>query len=284
MIRMGSRIRSVLFVLLGLPMVAQVVEAQSVLLQIRPRVGDTLKVRLNQEVAMTSLPVGCGTSASAFQSRPKTRPANCAAIRLDTIRTEIFSRAVVRRSIKDATEILAITDSVSSSWGANRETLNKSRMKGPVEMRISTDGSVELGAGPASDDVRAMFGQMPATLSRKSVAVGEKWTHDMRMPLIDEPGGTGRVRTTLQLDSLSRGGNIAYISMRGVLSHDHSDGSPSETSGSLVGTMRLDRRLAWITDTRATIDVWTVVKNASSAQTMDVHTHVVQSLNVTGSR
>jgi hypothetical protein len=106
----------------------------------------------------------------------------------------------------------------------------------------------------------------------------------MRMPLIDEPGGTGRVRTTLQLDSLSRGGDIAYISMRGVLSHDHSDGSPSETSGSLTGTMQLDRRVAWITDTRATIDVWTVVKNAASGQQMDVHTHVVQSLKVTGSR
>jgi hypothetical protein len=258
--------------------------AQSILLQIRPHVGDTLRVRLHQEVAMTSFPVGCGNSASAFQSRPKTRSANCAAIRTDTIRAEIFSRAVVRRATRDATEILAITDSVRSSSGSGKENLQKSSMKGPVEMRISTDGSVELGAGPASDDVRTLFGQMPATLSRKSVAVGEKWNHEMRMPLIDEPGATGRVRTTLQLDSLSRGGNIAYISMRGVLSHDHSDGSPSEMSGSLLGSMRLDRRLAWITDTHATIDVWTVVKNASSGRTMDVHTHVLQSLSVTGSR
>jgi hypothetical protein len=55
-------------------------------------------------------------------------------------------------------------------------------------------------------------------------------------------------------------------------------------SGSLLGSMRLDRRLAWITDTHATIDVWTVVKNASSGRTMDVHTHVLQTLSVTGSR
>jgi len=108
--------------------------------------------------------------------------------------------------------------------------------------------------------------------------------HEMRLPLIDEPGGTGRVRSTLRLDSLNRSGEIAFISVRGVLSHGHSDGSPSETSGLLTGSMQLNRRLAWITDTYATIDVWTVVKNAASAQTMDVHTRVVQSLKVSGPR
>jgi hypothetical protein len=284
MIRMVSDAGRVLRVSAAFLVFASPVSGQSVLLQIRPHVGDTLRVRLQQEVAMTSFPVGCGNSASAFQSRPKNRPASCAAIRADTIRTEIFSRAVVRRATRDATEILAITDSVRSSWGANHETLQKSRMKGPVEMRISSDGSVELGAGPASDDVRTMFGQMPATLSRKSVSVGEKWMHEMRLPLIDEPGGTGRVRSTLRLDSLNRSGEIAFISVRGVLSHGHSDGSPSETSGLLTGSMQLNRRLAWITDTYATIDVWTVVKNAASAQTMDVHTRVVQSLKVSGPR
>jgi hypothetical protein len=125
---------------------------------------------------------------------------------------------------------------------------------------------------------------MPATLPKKKISPGEKWTHQMRVPLPDEPGATGLVNTTLQLDSLSRNGDIAYISMRGVLSHDHSDGSTSETSGSLTGTMQLDRRLAWITETHATIDVQAVVKNASTGQPMDVHTHVVQSLKVTGSR
>jgi hypothetical protein len=48
--------------------------------------------------------------------------------------------------------------------------------------------------------------------------------------------------------------------------------------------MQLDRRLAWITETHATIDVQAVVKNSTTGQPMDVHTHVVQSLKVTGSR
>lgn len=106
----------------------------------------------------------------------------------------------------------------------------------------------------------------------------------MRVPLPGEPGATGRVRTTFQLDSLSRSGGVAYISMRGVLSHDHSDGSLSETSGSLTGTMQLDRRLAWITDTQATIDVWSMVKAPGSSQLMQVHTRVRQTLRVSRGR
>ena len=106
----------------------------------------------------------------------------------------------------------------------------------------------------------------------------------MRVPLAREPGAMALVRTTFQLDSLGRGGDIAYISMRGVLSHDHSDGSNSETSGSLTGTMRFDRQLAWITDTHATIDVWSDVKSPPSGQPMQVHTTVVQSLHVSRGR
>ena len=281
---MGSRIRGPSLAFPGLLLVASAVQAQSVLLQIRPHVGDTLKVRLDHEVAMTGMPVGCGGQAGAFRSRPKAAPANCSDIRDMTTRMEVFSRAIVRRATRDATEILAITDSVMTSPGAGRPKLKQPTPKSPVEIRISTDGGVELGAGPASDEVRTLFGQMPATLSRKAVAVGEKWIHEMRVPMPDEPGARALVRTTLQLDSLGKNGQIAYISMHGVLSHDHSDGSTSETTGSLAGTMQLDRRLAWITDTHATIDVWTVITNISSGKPMDVHTRVVQSLSVTGSR
>jgi len=102
----------------------------------------------------------------------------------------------------------------------------------------------------------------------------------MRVPLAGEPGATGLVRTTFQLDSLSRNADVAYISMRGTLSHEHSDGSDSETSGSLTGTMRFDRRLGWITDTHAEIDVWSEVASRSSGRPMRVHTTVVQSLQV----
>jgi len=268
-------------------LVAGSAEAQSVMLQIRPRVGDTLRVRLEQEVEMTGMPQGCGGQQTGLRGRVKTVPANCGDTRTMTTRMEVYSRAIARRAMRDATDMLAITDSVLSSTdkrGPLHRATNPRLQRAPVEIRIASDGEVEVGAGAASDEMRTLLGQMPATLSRKAVAVGEKWMHEMRVPLAKEPGATGLVRTTFQLDSVRRGGDIAFISMRGTLSHEHANGSDSETSGSLTGTMRFDRRLGWITDTHATIDVWSDVTSPTSRSPMEVHTKVVQSLHVSTDR
>lgn len=94
----------------------------------------------------------------------------------------------------------------------------------------------------------------------------------------------GMVRATFRLDSLGRNGDIAYISMKGTLSHDHSDGSDSELEGWMSGTMQLDRRLAWITDTRAIIDVESTVKPATGGQPMRVRTKITQVLRARSAR
>jgi hypothetical protein len=265
----------------ALSMVAALVHAQPVLLQVKPQLGDTLWVNLTQQVEMTGMPQGCGNQASALRAPAKITSSVCTGGRSMTTAMEVFSRAIARHATRNATDMIAITDSVvTSSPGPNSKRIKQPTPRGPVEIRISTDGTVELGAGQASDDLRALFGQMPATLPTKPISVGYRWLHQMKVPLPNEPGATGLVRTTLQLDSLSKNGDVAYISMRGALSHDHSDGSTSETSGTLTGSMQLDRRVNWITETHATIDVWAVVKNVSTGQPMDVHTRVVQSLKV----
>jgi hypothetical protein len=282
MIRMASRILSILA--LAMVVVTGTMQSQPVLLQIRPHVGDTLSVQFQQEVEMTGMPPGCGSNAGAFRPRLKSAPVNCAGLRTMNTKMEVFSRAIAQRTTRDATDLLAITDSVLTTSGSATRRVKQPAQRAPVELRVSTDGEVELGEGPASDEMRKLFGQMPATLSRKPVSVGERWVHEMNVPLEGEPGATGRVRTTFQLDSLGRNGDVAYISLRGELSHAHSDGSGSETSGSLIGTMQFNRRLAWITETHAVIEVWSNMRAPKSSQPMDVHTRVVQSLNVTGSR
>lgn len=235
---------------------------------------------------MTGMPPGCESQVSSAALRAKATGA-CGDIRTMNTTMEVFSRAIARTATRDATEMLAITDSVRTSSGkpgAGQPVSNQPTSHAPVEIRVATDGLVELGAGPASDEVRTLFGQMPATLARKPVSVGEKWVHEMRVPLTREPGATARVRTTFQLDSLGRSGDIAYISMKGALSHNHLDGSDSEIAGTLNGTMRFDRRVAWITDTHANIDVWSLVKSPTTGRPMRVHTTVVQSLKVSGTR
>ncbi len=287
MIPMGSRSGRAIFAGAVVCVAARGIGAQPVLLQIRPHVGDTLRVRLDQDVEMTGMPSGCGNQQGFTRSRLKVVPSNCSDQRAMTTRMEVFSRAIARSASRDATDILAITDSVRTSSGkpgSSAPAKRRPTSPAPAEIRIFTDGAVELGAGPASDETRTLLGQMPATLSKKAVAVGEKWVHEMRVPLTGEPGSTARVRTTFQLDSLGRDGEVAYISLKGVLSHDHSDGSDSETSGSLTGTMQLDRRVAWITETHAVIDVWSAVKARGSGNPMDVHTRVVQALSVSGTR
>lgn len=262
-----------------------VVGAQPVLLQLKPHVGDTLHVTLQQQVEMTGMPAGC-EDQNASRMRATKAAAACADVRSVSRGMDVFSRAIVKKSMRDATEILAITDSVRVSTGkrgGDSRTAKEAASRAPVQIRISSDGGVEVGAGAAGDDMRALLGQMPPTLSRKAVAVGEKWVHEMRVPLPGEPGAFGRVRTTFQLDSLGRTRQIAYISMRGAMSHDHSDGSDSETTGTLVGTMQFDRRVSWITETHATIDVWSVLRSPPGEKRdkpMRVHTKVVQSLRV----
>jgi hypothetical protein len=238
--------------------------AQPVLLQIRPRIGDTLSVWMKQRVEMTGSPAECATSLSEPRRGSKSRSNLCSAQpRTMATVTEVFSRAIMRRGGREGTTVLALTDSIRTSSSAGGKPSAPVRVRGRdnvFELRVSTDGGAEVVNENASKELRAMFGQMPATLSRKPVSVGDTWTRQMRLPIAGESGAFGLVKATFELDSLGRNGDIAYISMRGKLTHDHTDGSDSELGGSITGSIQLDRRLAWITETRAVIDVTSIVK------------------------
>ncbi len=239
-------------------------QAQPVLLQIKPHVGDTIAVRLNQTVDMTGTSVRGATTSRRM-----------------TTMTEIFSRAIVQGTSGDRVMVLAVTDSIrmSTSRGGRPDAPKRVRgREGSMQLKLSSDGGAEVIDSDASDELRAVFGQMPAMLSRKPVGIGEKWRREMRIPIAGESGAMGRVTATFQLDSLGRNGDIAYISMRGKLSHDHLDGSTSELDGWMTGSLQLDRRLAWITETRAEIDVTTMFHGPAGTDAMRVRTRVTQLL------
>jgi hypothetical protein len=195
---------------------------------------------------------------------------------------EVFSRAIVLRTSSDGANVLTVTDSIRTSLSSGSARAGKPRRvrgnRGNIELKVATDGGAEIVDADASGEVRAIFGEMPATLSRRPVSVGDKWERQMRVPVSAEAGTTGLVRATFQLDSLGRNGDVAFISMRGTLSHDRVDGRTSELEGWLAGTMQLDRRLAWITDTRAVIDVESTVRPATGGQQMRVRTRITQVL------
>jgi hypothetical protein len=254
--------------------------AQAVLLQIRPPIGDTLRMHLSQTVEMT------GTTPGITRTNPA---------RSMTTSIEIYTRAIAKQWTTGGTLMQTITDSVAMTpaSAASLADLKRRALQGKSAwIRVSADGAVEVvDDGDQASELRHLFSEMPAMLSRAPIAVGEKWTQEMQIPLSGEPGALGSVRATFQLDSLSRSGDIAFISMKGSLSRINlpravASGAGYETSGTLAGNLQIDRRLGWITDSRSTIVVRSTVAAAGQPKgqpqrgPMTVRTRITQWIRV----
>jgi Family of unknown function (DUF6263) len=248
--------------------------AQPVALRIEPPVGATLRMRLDQRVEMsgtTRMPAGDSTA---------------------TVITTllVISRTFVERRDRDASILLTSTDSVAaSSSGADSLAVASEiprAMQGKrVRLRIAPDGAtavVDSAAGGGSE-LNALFAQMPATLPNTPVAVGERWSRVMMAPMGTTPGakGGGKLQATFRLDSLSRNGERAYVSLVGILTRPASakDGWATLTmSGSMTGGLVIDRRRGWINDARMTYIVRSVVtpNSGGTADAMRFHMKVTQ--------
>jgi hypothetical protein len=233
--------------LLALVFFGQATYGQTVLLQIRPHIGDTLRMHLSQTVEMTGTTPGSRHDTSSM-----------------TTSIEVFTRAIAEHYTSGGTLMQTITDSVAmtpASAASLADLKRRAMQSKPVWLRVSTDGGMEMvDDGDPNSELRHLFGEMPAVLTRNAIAVGEKWTREMQIPLSSEPGAVGSVRATFRLDSLGRNGDIAYISLRGTMSRINTAGAAPAgpgygTAGQIAGTIQIDRRLGWITDSRSSIIV-----------------------------
>jgi hypothetical protein len=261
--------------LLVVGLFAQTALAQPVLLQIRPHIGDTLRMHLSQTVEMT------GTTQGA-----RTDP-----VRSMTTSIEVFTRAIAQQWTPSGTLMQTITDSVAmnpASAASLAELRRRTMQARRVLLRVSADGAMELvDDRDANSELRHIFGEMPAVLPRGPVSVGDKWTREMQIPLSSEPGAVGAVRATFQLDSLGRNGDIAYISLRGTMSRINTPGAAPAgpgygTTGQLAGSIQIDRRLGWITDSKSSIIVRSTIaanpprKGEAERAPMQVRTKITQ--------
>jgi len=250
--------------------------SQPVLLQIRPHIGDTLRMHLTQTVEMSGTTNRGGRDSSTGSM---------------TTSIEVFTRAIAHQWSTGGTLMQSITDSVAMTPAApgsladlKRRTMQTKR----VWVRVSTDGAMAIvGDDDENSDLRQIFGEMPAMLAREPVAVGAKWTREMQIPLSGEPGAMGEVRATFRLDSLGKNGDVAYISMHGTMARAGSHaptplGTGYATSGTLSGTIQIDRRLGWITDSRSSIIVRSTIaaaparKGGPQGAPMQVRTKITQ--------
>ena len=265
----------------ALPATPMPVKAQAVLLQIRPRLGDTLRMRLDQTAEMSGTTrIGAADSTMTV-----------------TTSMRVLTHAIVQKREPGSTTLLSVTDSVSlavtGSRAASPETMAAAgrRLEGrQALLRLLPDGSAEILGGdrdlPAS--LGALLAAMPASLPRTPVSVGDSWVREMAIPGADgarDPAGGGALRATFRLDSLSRD-DVAFISVRGSIAHEgDAEGMPSGVKlsmhGTVQGDLRLDRRRGWVTHSQTAFTINSVMSPPTGASDgpVRVRMHLLQRLH-----
>jgi hypothetical protein len=232
---------------------------QTVLLRIKPPVGDTIPMRLDQESEMTGV--------------RRTESGEASAMVLTTM--TMFSRAIVEGISGDAITVLAVTDSVLVSTTDDRtrgETLQQqAQMRGQqMRFRVLPDGSVTmLQADGVPREVAQVVALMPATFPKMPIHVGQTWTREMSLPVGTQLGAqlSARVQVKFRLDSVTKNGRLACVSMRGDMRPATGPGAASGAvleKGLVSGTMLMDQRRGWLKESWFNIAVSSTLKPAAS--------------------
>ncbi|MDQ3699122.1 MAG: hypothetical protein M3373_14050 [Gemmatimonadota bacterium] len=258
-------------------------EARGVTLRIQPRTGDTIRTRLEQRVEMTA------TRSSSTAHRD-----SAVAMRSATA-TIALLRNVVQRSERDVTTLLLLLDSVAiTGTGARLPSEEERRaIQGRrLQVRITAQGAVTLLDPPdVSGSIAGQpFTRIPAMLPDGAVAVGEQWARSLAIPLAGAQEGKEalRVRAVFRLDSLVRNSELAFVSIRGTVlgdtTRDQAPGTKRFVSGSMHGTLVVDRRRGWIADSFTTIFVRSDMSAAATpgGPPLRVDVRVTQRMRTTG--
>jgi hypothetical protein len=227
--------------------------AQRYRLQLKPRVGDTLHMQLEEQREHT------GTTKVGGSDSTRTM----------TTRLRMFSRAIVQEKLHSAVTVLAIVDSVSLVTNDQHARATSAGQR--MLFRLSEDGTmrvvdVEVGANRGTSELVAL---MPAALPTHPVAVGDSWARSIPM-VVARAANDGVVVASFRLDSISRDEDLAYISMRGEMRRDSLPAGPPRGSrmtvtGTVTGALLLDRRRGWLTESRFAVVLRTTMLPTASA-------------------
>lgn len=253
------------------PLVAQ----EKVSLRIAPRLGDTIQVRLDQEMEMQGVArLANGDSSRAMRSRLRA-----------------FTRAAVLDVHDDGAIVLALTDSVLAAGATGAWRRQTVREGSRMTLRVAPDGGttvLDAGAG-GNATVHAIFAGMPSLLPREAVVVGSTWTRNMQLPRLERGSGRREVAARIRLDSVSRDRSLAFLSMTATIVADGAGPSGGavttrDARGGITGSMILDRTRGWLAELRSvtTSDAEVTVTGASSP--VKVRTKVTQLMRTVARR
>ena len=227
---------------------------------VRPRVGDTLWLQMEQTIEVSSRPTTRPTSPEYGPRRTR------AAARIT--RLLLYAHSLVEASDLSTTTLLATTDSMAMGAGTPQDTRWPKLLPLPMEgrqvrVRVTSDGAMRVhDPPPGAMELGATLASMPGMLPSEAVRVGDRWERDIVLPSLPVSGyrADGIVRANFRLDSLTRGGRDAWISMEGSLQRDGAArdlpaGTRVITAGTMRGMLVVDRQRAWIVDARTVMDV-----------------------------
>ena len=249
----------------------------AVWLLVRPRVGDTLRLQMEQTIEISGRksdsparqgpPLMEGRRSAVTPKDPDYGPRRARANSRLT-RLQLFAHSLVEASDLSSTTLLATTDSMAMWAGSAHDNGQPQPMPLPAEgrqvrVRVTPDGAMRVNdPPPGAMELGATLASMPGMLPERAVVVGDRWERDILLPSVAVSGfrADGVVHARFRLDSLAKGAREAWISMEGTLERDGAArempaGTRVITAGTMRGTLVVDRQRAWIVDARTTMDV-----------------------------
>lgn len=274
MIRMASRrceLAGAVALLLLLLLRAPALDAQAIMLRVQPSVGDTMRMRMAQRVEMTDM-----------------APPSGGRVRAMVATVYIFTRAVALARSSRGTEMVSVTDSVSVQPAAAGESPMFAEVKRAIEgkrvrLTVAPNGAISVGSAAADPALSVALGQTAPMLPDAPVAPGDSWTRAMQVPVGTGGGAVAEVRAVFRFDSLGVRGDVAYLSLRGTLAHGqgaaHTPAPHTDVvSGTVAGSIELDRRLEWMTGSETVLDLTADVSAAGRRAASRVRMKITQSL------
>lgn len=249
------------FVLAAVAICATRSAAQTVTLRVKPHVGDTLRMRLDQQSEMTGVRRTATGEASAMVIN----------------NMKMFSRAIVEAASDAGTTVLAVTDSVLLSSTDDRTRASAAQVEQKIRgqrirFRVAPDGTVGMveSNDGAPREIAQVVSLMPAAFPKGPIKVGESWIREMPLPVGSQLGAqlSGKLHVTFRFDSLTHGGDWAYVSMRGEVEPATGPGAASAATldkGLVTGTMLVDQRRGWLTESWFSIVVSSTMKAVAAS-------------------
>ncbi len=207
-------------------------------LVLRPFPGDMIRLRVEHDVD---------------EQGTITMPGGDSTVRVST-RTSVVLRSRVDAVDSVGAVVTSQVESVTVKATGGRDESRRARVASgmalqgrTLRMKVAPDGELVVlddASGQSAATIAtlaALVDRVPAALPSQPVRAHEKWTR--HMVLAGAPGDG--IDAEFTLDSLTRYGDFAWVSVKGVMKDAGAD-----AGASVVGWVLLDRRRGWITRSR----------------------------------